>query len=210
MPFTMPESYLAYCTDSAVRTAVDHILYSTNKKGALSLPADIDWKDLPAFHGAVLSAQQVRCEFAIFAIDVWNAVWKSALDDCGFDSSRDACTVSQTEEWTGVNLDTHSVWDAKWFSGCFEIGGGDLQLYLAVTHGLPEGLQLGFCLWGADGTDYTTGRDFGDEWLEPDEQIWLYTVKDLAPIQDEGTIDLSSLRRAAADALTAVRRHIQG
>ena len=211
MPFPMPESYRAYCTDPAVRTAVDHILLATGRKGALSLPPDIDWKDLPAFHRAVLSAHQVRCEFAILAIDLWNAVWQPALAECGFDSSRDACTVSRTEELIDLKLDTHSVWELKWFSRCFEIrGGGDLQLYLAVIHELPEALQLGFCLWGADGTDHTTGCDFGDEWpKEPGEEGWIYTGKDLAPIQD-GTIDLGSLHTAAADALTTARRHIRG
>ena len=165
MPFSMPESYRAYCTDTAVRTAVDHILASADKKGALNLPSDIDWEDLPAFHRAVLSAHQVRCEFSIFAIDLWNAVWQRALAECSFDSGRDDCTVSQTEE-RDAKLDTHSVWDIKWFSRCFDIGGGGRQLYLAVTHDLPEGVQLSLCLWGADDTDHTTGRSFGDAWSE--------------------------------------------
>ena len=110
MPFAMPESYRAYYTDTAVRTAVDHILASTGK-GALRLPSDIDWEDLPAFHRAVLSAHQVRSEFSVFLIDLWNAVWQRALAECGFHSGRVDWTVSQTEEWSAAQLDTHSVWD---------------------------------------------------------------------------------------------------
>ena len=60
MPFKIPESYLAYCTDRAVKLAVEHILeYETP-----GVPADLEWNDLPEFHRAVLSAHQVRCEFA--------------------------------------------------------------------------------------------------------------------------------------------------
>ena len=84
MPFNLPESYHAYCSDAAVRTAVDHILSSEGSKKQLALPPDIEWKDLRAFHTAVLSAHQVRCEFAILLIDLWDAVWQPALDGCDF------------------------------------------------------------------------------------------------------------------------------
>ena len=69
MSFELPESYRAYCSDAAVRAAVDHIL-SANSKTPLTLPADIEWKDLKAFHRAVLSAHQVRSEFAVSLIDL--------------------------------------------------------------------------------------------------------------------------------------------
>ena len=68
------ESYRAYCEDDGVRRAVNHILESKS----LSLYAGIKWRDLTAFHRAVLSAHQVRCEYAIFQIEFWDAVWKPA------------------------------------------------------------------------------------------------------------------------------------
>ncbi|MDE0172729.1 MAG: hypothetical protein OYH76_22695 [Defluviicoccus sp.] len=210
MAFALPESYRAYCTDTAVRTAVDHILASTDRKGALSVPSEIDWDDLPAFHRAVLSAHQVRCEFSVFLIDLWDAVWQRALDEGAFDSGRDDWTVSQTEEWSGEKLDTHTVWGNGWFGRVFAIGGGDLQLGLAVQHPFPEEVKLGLCLWGADDTDRTTGRDFGDEWAAPDEERWIYTDKDLAPIRDDGTMDLDRLHTAAVGALSAIGNDAQG
>ena len=211
MPFAMPESYRAYCTDTAVRTAVDHILTSTDKKGSLSLPSDIDWEDLPSFHRAVLSAHQVRSEFSVFMIDLWNAVWQRALAECGFDSGRVDWTVSEAEEWSGEKLDTHSVWDNGWFSRVFGIAGGNLQLGLAVVHDLLEGAKLGLCLWGADDTDHTTGTNFGDDWQEHEiEEGWIYTGADLATSRDDGTIDLDPLHKAAVDALTTIGNHAQG
>ena len=61
--YQIPESYRAYCTNPAVRTAVDHILSKSNK---LDVPSDIEWDELPKFHRAVLSAHQVRCEYAMY------------------------------------------------------------------------------------------------------------------------------------------------
>ena len=209
MPFAMPESYRAYYTDTAVRTAVDHILASTGK-WALRLPSDIDWEDLPAFHRAVLSAHQVRSEFSVFLIDLWNAVWQRALAECGFHSGRVDWTVSQTEEWSAAQLDTHSVWDNGWFGRVFAIGGGNLQFGLAV-HVLPEGAKLGLSFWGADDTDHTTRTNFGEGWREHEiEEGWIYAGEDLAPIRDDGTIDLEPLHKAAADALAAIGNHAQG
>ena len=98
MKFELPESYRAYCSDVAVRTAVDHIL-SADSKTPLALPADIEWKDLPAFHRAVLSAHQVRCEFAVSLIEHWDAVWQALLDKWEFQSNLVPKTVAAAEEW---------------------------------------------------------------------------------------------------------------
>ena len=80
--YQIPESYRAYCTDRAVRTAVDHILGESDKLG---VPSDIEWDELSKFHRAVLSAHQVRCEYANYLIDLWEHIWQPALDNCGFE-----------------------------------------------------------------------------------------------------------------------------
>ena len=69
MPVQIPESYRAYCTDRAVRAAVDHILSES-----LDVPPDLEWDELPKFHQAVLSAHQVRCEYAIFLHEIWKPI----------------------------------------------------------------------------------------------------------------------------------------
>ena len=58
---TLPESYRAYCKDTAIRSAVDHILKREKK---LEVPPDLEWCRLPDFNAAVLAAHQVRCDFA--------------------------------------------------------------------------------------------------------------------------------------------------
>lgn len=209
MTFEMPESYRAYCADRAVRTAVDHILSAADRKGGLAVPAAIGWEDLPAFHKAVLSAQMVRCEYAIFLIDIWDAVWRPAMDECGFRNDLRPRTVAESETWCEGKLDTNTVWDNEWFGRCFDIGDANWQLGLGVVVTL-EGVQLNLCFCEAEYADLTTETDFGEGWEHGIEVGWAYTGKDLAPIPDEGPINLDRLRKAAANALAVVAHRTTG
>ena len=99
MPVQVPEIYRAYCTDRAVKTAVDHIL---EYKKTLGVPADLEWDDLPKFHKAVLSAHQVRCEFAIFLHELWNEIWQPAVERSEMEPApytvADHCCPTKKEE----------------------------------------------------------------------------------------------------------------
>ena len=207
MSFKLPESYRAYCGDVAVRTAVDHIL-SANSKAPLALPTDIEWKDLPAFHRAVLSAHQVRCEYAVMLIELWDAVWQPALGS-EFGADLQLQTVADAQVWHNSKLDTNTVWDEEHFGLGFEILGTSFLLLPAVVVD-QERLRLVLCLWGKDDTDHTTGLDFGDAWPERDiEGGVAYTRRSLTPIRDDGTIDLDPALKAAEDALTAVGTRVR-
>ena len=203
MSFELPESYRAYCSDAAVRTAVDHILSADSKK-PLALPSEIEWNDLPAFHRAVLSAHQVRCEFAVSLIDLWDAVWQRALDRWEFHSHLAPSTVAEAEGWRPQKLDTYAVWNPGHFFKLFNIDETSLQLGLGALIEL-ERVRLSLSLYGKDETEYTTGLEIGDGWPKQyleDDIAW--TCKSLAPIRDDGTIDLELVRKATEDALTAV------
>ncbi len=209
MSFELPESYRAYCGDAAVRTAVEHIL-SANSKAPLGLPDDIEWKDLPAFHRAVLSAHQVRCEFAVCLIDLWDAIWQHALDRWEFQSNLVPETVYAAERWWPHKLDTNTVWNEKHFFRLFDTGIGSNKLGLGAFIEIRR-VQLSLSLYGDDGTDYTTGLDFSDAWPKQDiEGEIAWTGKDLAPIRDDGTIDLDPARKAAEGALVAVAAGLYG
>ena len=208
MPFEIPESYRAYCTDVAVRTAVDHILSSSDRRSGLALPADIDWKDLPAFHRALLSAHQVRCEYPVLLIRLWNAVWQPALDECDFGRNLEPWTVSAAQEWYGQTLDTNTVWNQGWFARGFDIVGTNFRLAPGISDDARR-VTLYFSFWGQDDTDYTTDTHFGDDWPEQQKEGgWALTTKGLAAIRDDGTIDVDPLRRAAADALAAAAKAV--
>ena len=207
MNFELPESYRVYCGDAAVRTAVDHIL-SADSKTPLALPADIEWKDLKAFHRAVLSAHQVRCEYAVFLIDLWDAVWQHALDGWEFRSNLVPATVAAAEEWWPQKLDTNTVWNSRHYFRLFHIGEINPQLGLGVQLEI-ERVRLSFSLYGEDETEHTTGLDLGDTWSkqELDGEI-AWTCKSLAPIRDDGTIDLDPVLKVAEDAFAAVAAHV--
>ena len=208
MNFELPESYRAYCGDAAVRTAVDHIL-SADSKTPLALPADIEWKDLPAFHRAVLSAHQVRCEYAVFLIDLWNAVWQAVLDEWEMGGDLRSQSIADAQHWHNAKFDTYNVWDDEYFGTGFEISDTSLLLLVSVLVD-QERLRLNLCLWGRDDTDRTTGLKLGDSWPDQDiEDGVAHTSRSLAPIRDDGTIDLDPVRKAAGDALAAVAAHVR-
>lgn len=209
MSFELPESYRAYCSDPAVRTAVDHIL-SANTKAPLTLPADIEWKDLPAFHRAVLSAHQVRCEFAVCLIDLWDAVWQRALDNWEHQSNLTRETVAAAEGWWPQKLDTNTIWTERQFFQLFKIGGISSKLGLGARIGVEE-VRLVLSLYGEDETKNTTLLDLDDAWPKQDlEDDIACTGKDLAPIRGDGTIHLDPVREAASNALTTVGEQVRG
>ena len=200
--YQIPESYRAYCTDPAVRTAVDHILGESDKLG---IPSDIEWDELPKFHRAVLSAHQVRCEYAICLIDLWKCIWQPALDDCGFEiTSR---TIAETQEWE-QKLDTYTVWNERFFVRVFYIDDdGYSTLALGIGTESDGRIRLWLSFWNSPGNESRLaelGLDLGNDWGEEDESGYVQTRIGLAPIGDDGTVDLAPLRTAAADALAVV------
>ena len=206
MTFKLPESYRAYCTDTAVRTAVDHILDSKS----LSLPADIDWRDLPAFHRAVLSAHQVRCEYANFQLELWDAVWKPALREFDFGATPEPLTVAESQEWCAQDLDTNTIWDQSWFCRSFRLAAtGSSFVSGAWAHG--DSVMLTVAYYDSKETPRTDRLRLGDKWPKDDiEEGTAYTSKKLASIQDGG-IDPTPLREAADDALHAIcKAHARG
>lgn len=201
MPIQAPESYRAYCKDRAVQEAVDHIIYNAK---SLHVPADLEWDDLPKFHRAVLAARQVQCEYAIFVHELWNAVWKPALDAHGIGKKLKPRTIADTEEQCNQKLDTYTLWYG-WFSQVLDVADTNLVLCLGV--GISEialdkaRLRISLQRDTGDNVDL----DLGDDWRSEDvEDGWARTRKELAPIADDGSIDLDALRKAAADALAAI------
>ena len=200
MTFEVPESYQAYCTDAAVRTAVDHLLGSS----PLRLPADIQWKDLPSFHRAVLSAHQVRCDYATFLSGIWDAVWKPALENCDFGVNPDPLTVAESQAWCGQNIDTYAIWDNGWFGRAFRLADTGYSFGLGVW-GDCDLIMLSIIYYDANGDVVQLG--LGDRWPEADVEDGIaYSSRGLAQIRD-GCIDLASLGTAAADALAAITVH---
>ena len=198
MPIQVPESYRTYCADRAVQTAVEHIL---NQR--LRVPADLEWNHLPDFHRAVLSAHQVRCEFAIFLHELWNAAWQPAVNGRGFTSK----TVADSQKWVGKdNLDTYSIWTDGGFAHAYNIASTSYEFSIGTFAGI-ERVQLSLYLW--DGENAPTSELGLDEcWPNIDDDYIAWSSKELAPIVDGG-IEVDRLAKAAEQALTAIEQFCQ-
>ena len=204
MMFKVPESYLTYCTDAAVRTAVDHILDSKS----LCLPPDIEWSDLPAFHRAVLSAHQVRCEFAVFLDDVWNAVWVPALENFRCEEKPEPLTVNDAQIWHEQKLDTYTIWAQGWYCCPFTFSDTGFSFGPGVCAD-TESVYLSLSLWDGDDKECTTDLALGGSWATKKiDAGTVYSVTKLSPIRGDGTIDLEPLHTASADALAAIQTYI--
>lgn len=200
--YQIPESYRAYCTDRAVRTAVDHIL---NKSDKLDVPPDIEWDELPKFHRAVLSAHQVRCEYANCLIDLWKCIWQPALDNCGFEVT--PRTIADTEKWQRWQLDTYAIWKNAWFFRVFDIGDmGSMLILGTFDEAQPRQVRISLTFWNdRDGVSRLGELNLDNNWDEEEDESLANTCRGLAPIGDDGAVDLARLCTVAADALAAVQ-----
>ena len=204
MPFPVPESVHAYVTDSVARTAVDTLLESeTHPKDE-----DLGWDKLADFQRAVLAAHQVRCEYAVFLIELWDEVWKPCFES-GFGASLERRTITDTEEWCEQPFTPSGIWDQGWFGVSF--AGPSRQRTLCVGVCLDDarsGVQLSAQLHDARDRELLDQGALGEPWEEEDEVMW--TTAKTVPINERRDLDLETLRDAARAALAAVERHPQG
>ena len=208
MPIQVPESYRAYCKDRAVQEAVNHILDAKS----LHVPADIEWDDLPKFHRAVLAANQVRCEYAIFLHELWNAVWKPVLDTCDIAKELKPWTDDRYTKMAQLEFDAHTLWSEGRLGQPLDVADTKLVLLPEVDVGY-EGLdyeRARLCLSLLDNGDPIVGLDLGADWRSEDAEDGVpRSRRELAPIADDGSIDLEALGKAAADALAAIGARLQ-
>ena len=213
MSFEVPASYHAYCTDRAIQTAVDHILSSATKDRPLALPADIHRDELRTFHLAVLSAHQVRCEYAVMLFDLWDAVWQQALEAWNFKQEIKPRSALKSEPWINQKLDTYSVWEKRRFGWAYDIVGTDHVIDPTVLVD-SENVKLAISLWiqARQQEDLTAELDLGDDWTKCKIEKYDYAVtrQELVQIQDEPAIDLNQLCKAAKAALAAVQAGFRG
>ena len=199
--FTLPPSYRAYCEDRAVQSAVDHILNA--KK--LEVPPSLEWDSLPDFHAAVLSAHQVRCDFATALHGLWKEVWQHTLQDCGFADSLEPRSLHEQQGPFAHPCHTYSLWEDRPLE----------RVYDACDHMIGLGVSVGteqawLTIWLLDGAsnDLTASLALGDDWVsELDEEGYIYSCDKLARFANDGCgIPLDPLNRAARRALQEIGR----
>ena len=203
MEISRPKSYQTYCDDQAIRTAVDHLLAasSNGSNDALNLPEDIKWDDMLAFHRALLSAHQIRSEYAIYLIDLWNTVWEPTLvvSNIGLKPM----TVKECEKLTTCALDTYSTWKNQEFYRSYYVADSSFTLALG-TADYHEGPNLWFSCWDEDNTSIEFESNEHWSHQEQDNEGWFRTRDNFVIVQENGGLDTARLKEAAIEILKAV------
>jgi len=183
----IPESVSAFVHDGGIRRAVRELI---------DLPTDeifdgMAWSELARFYRAQLAARQLESEWAVFALDLWNAVWGGLLDHWTA-LTPDEQMMSDAD--VGLNLASLSDTDdgSLWFGRLFTTRS---STFYASLGALPSsGLRLKVsCEKGDRSIAFTNLGAVPDEYGN-----W---TSHLALPLDAGEIDPAPLRELAAAAL---------
>ena len=202
MKISVPESFRSYCGDEAVSRAVDRLIEESGKSGrrkeAFELPPDLAWKDMRSFHRAVLSACQVQCEYGIFVIDLWDAVWKPTLEEFEERMPLERLSISESQRRSEWRVDPSAVW-YHGFNRCFMLP-ADATLVTGTYAGTGT-VKLWIEYRSADGST-ADSLALGDGWASAEGNFG--RSSEGVHWSDEGRVDLNCLREVARDALRAV------
>jgi hypothetical protein len=194
----IPASVAAYVHDGGIRRAANEMLRIPDD-GILE---GLDWSELARFYGARLAARQLECEWAIFGLSAWDAVWAGLLDHW--------TPLSPDEQTSGdydAGLDLTSLKDTDdeslWFGRIFTKG---VWTFYASLFAIPKvGLRIKVaCESGEDVVDFTKIAPAADQFGN-----WM---ADATARLDVDALDQTALRTAAtlaveiADARCAMRR----
>lgn len=188
---TVPESVLAYFSQSAVRTSVDLLLSGKEPK----VPIDLQWDEVPSFYRACLAARQVQAEFAIFTEQLWREVWDDVPQEW-----RPCAPGRPDRPDLAVGLST--IWNEGCFGRRFEKGGFAVETSVGLW--ANTGFQLGLLLY--DRKERVVLReDELDGWSsEGCDTFW--TQEQITPLT--ASISIGPFRKWAAQAWGAVSSSI--
>lgn len=189
----MPDSVRDYMTNAAVRAAVDHLL----QLKASALPGEVvEWPEVRNYHRAYLSAAQIRAEYAIYLMDVWQNVWAPAIK--AFQPTAYLLTPKEQNDLGYEPQSPQAVWDE---GHCRTLTTSSLPTMVVATSVAlePDGIALWFGCW--DRTDRTEVSDQlslpSSDWLPLPSDGWRKSVKSMG-------VDLGRVRAAAHSAMKAL------
>ena len=109
--------------------------------------------------------------------------------------------------WGDYILDTYSIWSNKWFSRVFDITDTTYVLDIGAYVDDDKRVRLSLQLWDHENEKYVTNELGLGDWrpLEDNDDGYVYSSRELAPIVNDGGIDLAPLHKAADDALAAIK-----
>ncbi|MBK1700229.1 hypothetical protein [Thiococcus pfennigii] len=202
MKIVIAESVKSYCASRGVRTAIDTL--SEQSKGYL--PDHLEWDELRSYYQSVLAAATIHTDFAIFYLDIWNAIWKPALEAC-----------SVTEPWTIDEMqeaDNAPSLETLWYSGLYrthyhpndENTSIDTHVEIDVVKNQLV-IYISLASWNAEGNPKEIALPAEWEQSESEFDGWYKTKKDAFPAIDPNAtteIDCTRMQKTAEEALRQI------
>ncbi len=198
MSIVIPESVKSYCASHGVRTAINTL----SEHGTSYLPDNLEWDELPSYYQSVLAAATVKTDFALLYLNIWDAVWKPALEACGVTEPWTIDDMQQQEN--PPSLDT--LWDFGFYRTHYHPNDEETRIDTNVEIALVQNqllIYISLATWDAEGNPQELV--LSTEWeRSASDDGWYNTIKDAFPAIDPKTsteIDSAPIRKAAEEAL---------
>jgi hypothetical protein len=207
----IPDSVYDYLTDSGIQSVVDHLL----KQDDNTLPVELAWDEVRAFHEAYLSAQKVKTDYVLWLMDLWDAIWQPALDKQEIHFKH--WMPHEMKEWN-AEPSRQTVWNEgayyRWFSNQMPNGKFEFDTRINILHEESK-VQLAFRVQNGEQEiipkqfDWqTTLKEW--EFIGEGGDGYLITSKNLLPIQTNSKqLDLTQLAALAEDIMTQTMTHLR-
>jgi len=199
MKVALPESLRDYMNEKVVQSVVDRLLEVPDT----NLPVD-EWDEVPAYYKAWLSAQKVKTDYALFLFDLWDAIWKPALQEAGLNN--ELSIDEAKKQWKTHRPTRENIWVAglnRLFWTNYKKRKVLLHTFVGDDGG--NGITIQAVLYNADDEEITEQLllSLSKHWQKALENGFCMVNEDLCPALDidNTELDVSSLRLAAQELL---------
>lgn len=198
----IPDSVRDYLTNKTICSVVNHLLEQKDDK----LPPDLAWDEVRAYHQAWLSAQKVKTDYALLLMDLWDAIWRPALEKYGVDVEKQSWDIEGMKEYE-AEPSRHVMWNDgtfyRWFWLKTANGGFSLDTRVVIIDS-DEGIYLLFRVDDDEQEILPAEETLFSQWQfhQGDEVGFFQTPNKLIRIQaDTQQLDISALITLADEAV---------
>ncbi|WP_143535160.1 hypothetical protein [Roseivivax jejudonensis] len=190
---TLPESLELYLGSKRTQTAVDTLLGTKPNP-----PGDFDWKKMDFYYSAVLSAHQVRCEYAKLLSRTFREIWSCDLIESRF---RQLSVVDSM-------LSVETVWTERQLSMLFGENGchPEYTLEFSVYAWPDEGIRIYASLVHSSKPTRELLKLPRDNWTFEDGELW--THKGAHPFGAGKAVPINELKQKASVAIEVAKETI--
>lgn len=201
----IPESYRDYATDRTIQSVVNHLLEQQDK----DLPSELEWNEVRAYHQAWLSAQKVKTDYIFLLMDLWDLIWKSALNNHEINLDQSWSIEDMQEK--DAEPSQHVLWNDKryyrWFSCLIGDHGFLLETLIIIE---DENIRIGLEISDKDDESITNKLEFSDLWGRVGNEHHFSTKNKLVTMQkNTDSLDISHLVTLADQAMTSFIEYTQ-